>query len=60
MARSAAPASGKPAQAWHSLAPHQRDLLRKAFESPTRIAQALGISRASVYRHVGADSQAAQ
>jgi DNA invertase Pin-like site-specific DNA recombinase len=29
-------------------------------ESPTQIAKALGISRASVYRHLGADSQAAQ
>ena len=33
MARSAAPANRKTAQAWHSLAPRQRDLLRRAFDA---------------------------
>ena len=30
---------------------------RKHGESPTEIARALGVSRASVYRHLGSDSQ---
>jgi AcrR family transcriptional regulator len=33
---------------------------RERGESPTQIAKALGVSRASVYRHLAIDSQAAQ